>query len=138
MTRHAFFLLLADLVLALHVSVVAFIVGGLVLTIVGNVRGWKWVNRYDFRSTHLIAIAIVIAETWLAIACPLTSLEAWLRTQAEASTYAGSFIQHWTHRALYYDVPPWVFTLCYSLFGLAVAATWWRFPPRRRSRTNDP
>jgi hypothetical protein len=25
-----------------------------------------------------------------------------------------------------------VFALAYTLFGLAVAATWWRWPPRRR------
>lgn len=124
-------LLLADIVLALHIGVVVFIVGGLALTIVGNIRGWRWVNRFGFRVTHLCAIAIVVAEAWLAVACPLTSLEAWLRTTAGEATYQETFIQHWLHGVLYYDVAPWLFTLCYSLFGLVVAAVWWRFPPRR-------
>jgi hypothetical protein len=31
---------------------------------------------------------------------------------------------------LYYDAPPWVFGLVYTLFGLAVLWLWWRFPPR--------
>ena len=46
-------------------------------------------------------------------------------------TYTGGFVEHWLQRVLYYDAPAWVFTLAYSLFALAVLATWWRYPPRR-------
>ena len=53
----------------------------------------------------------------------------WLRVNARATTYSGTFIEHWLHRFLYYEAPAWVFTLGYSIFGLLVAATWWRFPP---------
>jgi hypothetical protein len=56
----------------------------------------------------------------------------WLRAQARAATYSGSFIEHWLQRLLYYEAPAWIFTLLYSLFALAVAVAWWRFPPRRR------
>ena len=126
--------LLADLVLAMHVALVLFVVGGLVMIVAGNLRRWPWVNGLAFRVAHLAAIAIVVAEAWLGIVCPLTSLEMWLREQGQGPTYAGSFIEHWLSRLLYYDAPPWVFTAAYSLFGLAVAATWWRFPPRRSSR----
>lgn len=122
--------LLADAVLALHAGVVAFVVGGLFLIVAGNLRGWRWVNRPWFRVAHLAAIAVVVAEAWFGAACPLTTLEMWLRAQARAATYSGSFIEHWLQRALYYVAPPWVFTLGYSLFGLIVAAVWWRFPPK--------
>ena len=87
--------LLADLVLMLHFSVVAFVVGGLVLIFVGNLRGWRWVNALWFRLAHLGGIAVVIAEAWLGITCPLTTLEMGLRAQARATTYSGSFIEHW-------------------------------------------
>ena len=53
-----------------------------------------------------------------------------LRARARSPTYAGSFIEHWVQRVLYYDAPAGVFTFGYSLFGLAVLATWWYFPPR--------
>lgn len=122
--------LLADAVLALHAGVVAFVGGGLILIVAGNLRGWRWVNRPWFRVAHLAAIAVVVAEAWFGAACPLTTLEMWLRAQARAATYGGSFIEHWLQRALYYVAPPWVFTLRYSLFGLIVAAVWWRFPPK--------
>lgn len=122
--------LLADLVLALHVALVVFVVGGLVVIIAGNLRRWQWVNALWFRAAHLVAIAVVVAEAWFGVICPLTSLEVWLRVQARATTYTGSFIEHWLQRILYWQAPEWVFTAVYTLFGLAVAATWWYFPPR--------
>ena len=123
--------LLADAVLSLHFGIVVFVVGGLVLIVAGNLRGWRWVNAWWFRLAHLAAIAVVVAQAWLGITCPLTTLEMWLRTQARASTYQGSFIEHWVARLLYYEGPPWMFALAYSLFALAVVAAWWRFPPTR-------
>lgn len=120
---------LADLVLAVHFSVVVFVLGGLVLIVVGNLRGWSWVNAWWFRLLHLGAIAVVVAEAWLGLACPLTSLEIWLRAMALTPTYSGSFIEHWVGRALYYDAPSWVFSLGYSVFGLLVVVAWWYFPP---------
>jgi hypothetical protein len=123
---------LADLVLALHVGVVAFVVGGLVLILLGNRLGWDWVNTLPFRVAHLAAIGFVAAEAWLGWVCPLTTLEMWLRERADAATYDGSFVEHWLQRLLYWEFEPWVFTLAYTLFALAVAAAWWWFPPRPR------
>lgn len=125
--------LLADAVLALHVAVVAFVVGGLALIVAGNLLGWRWVNGPRLRLAHAAAIGIVVAESWLGLACPLTALEAGLRARAGDPTAAGGgFIEQALQRLLYWDAPAWLFTLAYSLFGLAVAAAWWYFPPRPR------
>ena len=123
---------LADLILALHVAIAAFVLLGLVLVVVGNLRGWGWVNRLWFRLAHLAAIAFVVAESWFGVVCPLTTFEMWLRVRAGEPAYAGGFIEHWLQYLLYYNAPAWVFTLAYSLFGLVVLATWWLFPPARR------
>jgi polyferredoxin len=123
---------LADAVLVVHVGVAAFVVLGLVVTLVGNAKGWRWVNDLRFRAAHLAAIAVVAAEAWLGVVCPLTTLEMWLRSQAGAPTYAGGFVEHWLQRLLYYDAPPWVFVAGYSAFAAIVIATWLYFPPRRR------
>jgi hypothetical protein len=122
--------LLANAVLAIHAAIVAFVIGGLVLVVVGNLRHWQWVNRLWFRVLHLGAIAFVVAESWLDITCPLTTLENWLRTQANETAYSGGFIEYWLQNLLYYDAPPWVFLLSYTLFGLLVLASWWFYPPR--------
>ena len=131
--------LVADVVLFLHVTLVVFVVGGLALIIVGNLRAWLWVNALWFRVAHLAAIVVVVAEAWVGAVCPLTSLEMWLRAEVRATTYTGSFIEHWLQRFLYYEAPAWVFTLGYSLFGLVVVAAWWYFPPKfnRRGAETD-
>lgn len=124
--------LLADTVLTLHFAVVVFVVAGLPLIVIGNRRGWRIVNAWWFRLAHLAAIAVVAAQAWLGVVCPLTTLESWLRAQAGEAGYESSFIEHWVTRLLFYEAPAWVFTAVYTAFGLAVAAAWWRFPPRRR------
>lgn len=129
--------LLADAVLILHAAVVAFVVGGLVFVVIGNLRNWRWVNALWFRLAHLGAIALVVAEAWLGVACPLTTLEMWLRAKASVPTYGGSFIEHWLQRVLYYEAPSWVFALGYSLFGLLVLAAWWYFPPTCKHPDNE-
>lgn len=124
--------LLADLVLVLHLAVVCFVVGGLVAVLIGNRRGWRWVNRPGFRIAHLAAIGFVVLQSWLGATCPLTSLEVWLREQAQAgSGYQGGFIEHWVGRLLFYDAPAWVFALIYTVFAGLVLVSWLRWPPRR-------
>lgn len=132
--------LAADAVLVLHLALVLFVIGGLLLVWWGHWRrargahGWRWVDGWTFRLLHLATIGVVVAESWLGIECPLTTLERWLRQQAGAATYAGGFIEHALQALLYWQAPAWVFTLAYSGFGLAVLASWWRFPPRRGGR----
>ena len=129
---------LADAVLALHVAVVAFVVGGLLAIVVGNLRSWPQVNAPWFRIAHLAAIGVVVAESWLGVICPLTTLEMSLRARAGAGTYGGSFIEHWLSRLLYWDAPPWVFVLGYTLFGLLVVASWWAWPPSTGAAPTSP
>ena len=135
------FHLAADGILVLHFAIVLFVVGGVVLIIVGNLFGWRWVNALWFRLLHLAAIAIVVAEAWLGITCPLTTLEMWLRAQSGAgiaANYSESFIGHWLQRLLFYSAPPWVFVLAYTVFGALVVAVWFRFPPTFKKRRQVP
>src|SRR5262245_49250451 len=115
---------LANVVLAIHIAIVACVIFGLLAIVIGNLLGWRWVNRLWFRILHLGTIAFVVAESWLDITCPLTTLEMWLRERADQTTYAGGFIEHWMQNIFYYDAPPWVFILCYTVFGLMVLASW--------------
>lgn len=123
--------LLADAVLLLHFLVVVFVVGGLALVLVGNVRHWSWVNWLPFRIAHLAAIVVVAVQAWLGALCPLTILESWLREQGGEAGYSASFIEYWLQRMLFFEAPFWVFTVAYTVFGLLVVAAWFCFPPRR-------
>lgn len=123
--------LLADAVLLLHFAVIVFVVGGLMVVLAGNAAGWSWVNGWWFRLAHLLAIGVVVVQSWLGQLCPLTILESWLRVQAGAQAYQQSFIEHWVQRIIYYDIPLWVLTLLYTAFAALVVLAWWRYPPRR-------
>ena len=124
------YLLAADALLILHLLVAAFIVIGLLLIILGKFRGWSWVRNPWFRLTHVAAISVVTIETWLEVICPLTIWENTLRSHAGDTAYSGSFISHLLETILYYRAPPWIFTICYTLFGVIVVASWIWVRPR--------
>lgn len=131
MSSSTAFLLAADAMLLLHVLFVAFVVLGLVLIFIGSARAWAWIRNPWFRLFHLLAIGVVVAQAWLGMICPLTTIEMALRARAGEATYAGSFISHWLEAILYYRAPPWVFIVCYTAFGAAVLASWFWVRPRR-------
>ena len=134
MSRASVLLLLADAILVVHVLFVCFVVFGLLAIYLGYALSWQWVRNLRFRLLHLVAIGIVVVQSWLGMICPLTVWEMALRKQAGAVTYAGSFIQHWLHQLLYYSAPDWAFMLLYSAFGLLVLASWFVVRPGSWSR----
>ena len=121
--------LAADLVLFLHSLIAAFIVFGLVLIFSGKWLGWRWVLNPWFRSLHLFAIGTVALQAWAGVICPLTTWEMALRLKAGDSVYSGSFVGYWLQQLIYFNAPPWVFTLVYSLFALLVITSWWLVRP---------
>ena len=128
------FQIIADAVLLLHSLFVAFVVIGLVLIFVGKARQWSWIRNPWFRVTHLLAIVVIVIQSWFSIICPLTTLEMALRSRAGDSVYAGSFIAHWLEKILYYRAPAWVFMAIYTMFGAAVIASWFWVRPRPFSK----
>jgi hypothetical protein len=127
------FRLLADLVVVLHAAYVLWVILGLLLTLVGYLRGWQWIRGFWFRMTHLLMILVVVLESWFGIICPLTTLEQYLRDRSGGGTYRGDFVANLVHELLFYDAPAWVFTMVYSLFGAAVIASFVLVPPKWRS-----
>ena len=123
-------LLAADGILVLHTLFVAFVVLGQLLVFIGYARHWFWVRNPWFRIGHLAAIAVVVLQSWLGAACRLTIWEMALRSRAGTTVYSGDFIAHWLQSILYYAFAPRVFLVCYTVFGILVAASWWLMPPR--------
>lgn len=123
---------LADLVLVVHAAIVAFVVGGQVLVLVGGWRGWAVVRDLRLRLLHLGLVVYVAAQAWLERICPLTVWEQALRDRAGQPVHQGSFIEHWVGRLIFFEAPTWVFVAAYTAFALLVAASWRWVPPRRR------
>ncbi len=130
----ALYHLVADVVLFVHVLFVAFVVVGQVLILVGRLFSWVWIRNPWFRWAHLMAIGIVVIQSWRGVICPLTTLEMALRERAGDAVYSGAFLSHWLESILYYRAPEWVFAVTYTLFGALVVASWYWIRPRNFDR----
>lgn len=120
---------LADLILYLHALIVAFVVIGFLMILIGMVRHWQWVRNFWLRLAHLLCMVVVTVQALCGNYCPLTVWENQLRQAAGEAAYPGSFVQSWVARLIYYDIPLWVFAIVYSLFTLLVLLAWIARPP---------
>jgi hypothetical protein len=130
MESGARYLFSADVILFVHTLFVAFVILGLLAILAGKPLSWAWVRNPWFRLAHLVGIGVVALQSWLGVMCPLTTWEMELRRRAGEATYSGAFIAHWLEKLLYYQAPEWAFTVCYTVFGALVAASWFWVSPR--------
>jgi hypothetical protein len=70
---------LADLVLAIHFALAAFVASGLLLIPIGAICNWQWVRNKVFRTVHAGLMVFVAFEALIGMTCPLTTIEAYLR-----------------------------------------------------------
>jgi hypothetical protein len=114
----------------LHMAYVLVVVLGLPAIWIGILLKYQWARNFWWRCGHLSMIVIVVAEAWAGITCPLTTWESQLRELAQQQTYSGGFVANLVHDWLFYDLPPWVFTTIYTMFGLLVFVSFVVAPPR--------
>lgn len=120
----------ADLILVLHVSLVIFVIGGQTLVLHGWYVGWSWTRNSAFRLAHLAVVLFIVAETWLNFACPLTTLENWLRQNAGQAVYDDiGCLASWLQEFLFYSAPGWAFNVVYTVFALLVLVSFVLYPP---------
>ncbi len=124
-------ILLANVVVAVHVGYVGFVLFGQLAILLGVWCGWRWVRNLWFRLAHLAAILIVAGEALLQVPCPLTVWEHSLREAAGQTLSGDDFIGSALHDLIFLDFPAWAFTVAYVAFALVVAATFVLAPPRR-------
>lgn len=134
-----FDLTLADGVLLIHAAYIAFVVVGLVLVWIGRFCGWSFVRNIWFRAAHIAAMGVVVAESLCGVECPLTKWEDELRLAAGGEKYyAGSFIQEWVQRLIFFNVDERIFTVVYIIFFAMLILSFWLVPPHwpRRRRVH--
>ena len=124
--------LAADLVVVVHILYVAYIVIGLWLIVAGLRRGWNWIRNPWFRSTHLLAILIVVYELIVKANCPLTTWEMRLRGVAGQAVNQSTFMDRLLSFILFANAPVWLIDSLYCGFGLAIALLFVFAPPRWR------
>ena len=123
------YLILADAVAIVHAVYVLFVVGGLVLILIGIAKRWEWVRNFWFRLAHLGAIGLVCVQFLAGVACPLTVLENRLRELGGGTAHSHDFVVYWVDWLIFYDLPGWVFSIAYFAFGALIAAVFILAPP---------
>lgn len=119
---------LGQLILAIHLAVIAFNIAGLVVIPLGAALGWRWVRILWWRLLHLALLAVVAAQAALGRACFLTDWQ-------DGLTGGGAhdpLIMRWVNSVIYWPLPMWAFTAGYlAIFGYVIAL-WVFVPPRRQ------
>jgi hypothetical protein len=122
--------LAADVVVAIHVAYVSFVVLGLLAILLGAALGWQWVRNPWFRAAHLAAIALVALEALFDIVCPLTRWENDLRRLGGGDVSEVTFIGRLLHGLIFYEMPRWFESGLHIGFAVLVLATFVLIPPR--------
>jgi hypothetical protein len=123
--------ILADIIVAIHVGYVLFVVVGQLSIWVGLGFRWQWVYNPYFRWIHLIMMAIVGLEAAFDIICPLTSLESFLRDAAGQEHRGDSLVGRMLHSLIFVSWPEAVITTLHISFAILVLGTFVLAPPRR-------
>ena len=121
-------LVAAELVTVIHAGYVAVVVVGFVAILVGGAAGWHWVRNFYFRVVHVAMILLVCCEALTGATCPLTIWENMLRAKGGESGYSRDFVGYWLDSLIFYEAPPWVFTIVYLTFGALVLLSFWFVP----------
>jgi hypothetical protein len=129
--------LLADVVVAIHLSYICYVIFGQAAILLGLMRRWGWIRNPYFRLSHLAAIVIVAGESLLELPCPLTLWEDRLRALAGHAAKQGSFICRGLDALIFYDLEPSAFTWIYVGFAAIVIVTLVMASPRWRQAKNS-
>lgn len=72
----------ADVIVAVHLGYMAYVVLGMLAIIIGMLLSWQWIRNPWFRLTHMAMILVVAFEALVEFTCPLTTWEHNLRKAA--------------------------------------------------------
>lgn len=127
--------LLADAIVIVHLLVVVYAAAGEAAIIAGYFMRWSFVRDPVFRISHLAIIVFVALQAVFGMFCPLTEWEYRLRQLAGQNAEEQiSFVARITRMIIFYNLPAWVFTIAYIVFGVVVAMTFILVPPELKRR----
>jgi hypothetical protein len=118
---------LGQMVLGVHLVVIAFNVLGLIAIPLGAARGWRWVRIRWWRLLHIASWAVVALQAILGRACFLTLWQ----DKLTGASGEPPLIMRFVKSLIYWPLPIWVFGAVYVVLFALVIALWWRVPPHR-------
>jgi hypothetical protein len=119
---------LGQLVLVIHLAVIAFNVAGLIVVPLGAALRWPVVRNLPLRLLHVASLGVVALQAALGRACFLTDWQADLTGGGATDP----LIMRWVNSVIFWPLPPWAFTAAYVAIFTYVVALWFLVPPRKR------
>jgi hypothetical protein len=117
----------ADIVIVIHFLWIAFVILGFPITL--------WFNSARWRLIHLAAVIWMVLMQVSHSICPLTYLEAWLKSEGRgAEVYSGKFIIETIERLIYVDnvTLEKIMYATGAYLVLIVLSFWFRPLPRKK------
>jgi len=128
--------IVADVIVAVHLAYVSYVVLGELLILVGIPLGWQWIRNLWFRLSHLVMILIVALEAVVGFECPLTTWETQLERAAGMNPNDRSFIGGLMDTMFFWTPADdsWIWMWIYGGAAALVVLTFIVAPPRRRRK----
>ena len=120
--------LAADIVVLIHFLWIAFVILGFPV--------FLWLNSARWRLIHLAAVIWMVLMQITRSICPLTHLEAWLKSEGQgAEVYSGKFIIETLERLIYVDnVTLEKITYATGIYLTLIVLSFWFRPIARKTK----
>ena len=123
-----FYQLAADIVVLIHFLWIAFVILGFPV--------FLWLNSARWRLIHLAAVIWMVLMQLTRSICPLTHLEAWLKSEGQGTdVYSGKFIIETLERLIYVDnVTLEKITYATGIYLTLIVLSFWFRPIARKTK----
>jgi len=123
-----FYQFAADIVIVIHVLWIAFVILGFPV--------FLWLNSARWRLIHLAAVIWMVLMQITRSICPLTHLEAWLKSEGQVTeVYSGKFIIETLERLIYVDnVTLEKITYATGIYLTLIVLSFWFRPIARKTK----
>jgi len=127
-----FYKVATDVVILIHFLWIGFVILGFPVTLYFNSAKW--------RLFHLAAVILMILMQVTRTICPLTYLEAWLKSGGNTKdVYPGAFIAEWVERLIYVeDMTLEKIMYATMAYLVLILLSFWFRPIRRKKAPADP
>jgi len=122
---------LAQLVLAIHMAIAAFVIFGMIAIPLGALRQWPFVFGFAWRSIHLAAVSSIALQKLAGKTCFLSVWEFGLLDQAADAHQRIPPLHSLAIDIMHWNMPLWFFTALYVAVLLYTIWLWRVAPPRR-------
>jgi hypothetical protein len=123
-----FYKITADVVILIHFLWLGFVILGFPVALYFNSAKWRLI--------HLAAVILMILMQVTRTICPLTYLEAWLKSGGSAKdVYPGAFIAEWVERLIYVEDVTLGKIMYATMAYLALILLSFWFRPLKRKKT---